>query len=102
MNEGSDASKAVQAKGILLQVKCFRFLLCLIIFDRLLTCSKGLSDVLQSKQLNLAKAAELVVGTIEIFHSDQQWERLLSYAKSVAEVHDISIDLEVPAAHSRQ
>lgn len=93
VTNGKDASKATEARGILLQVQSFQFLLCLIIFDRLLTCIKGLSDVLQSVQLNLDKAAELVVGTIkaiESFRSDEEWMKLLSYAKNIADTHDIS------------
>ena len=49
-----DGIKAVETKGLLLQVKSFRFILCLIIFDRLLSYAKGLSDVLQAPQLDLA------------------------------------------------
>lgn len=98
---GKDASKATEARGILLQVQSFQFVLCLIIFDRLLTCIKGLSDELQSVQLNLDKAAGLVVGTIktiESFRSDEEWIKLLSYAKSVADAHDIST--HIPTANS--
>ena len=104
VTNGKDASKATEARGILLQVQSFQFLLCLIIFDRLLTCIKGLSDVLQSVQLNLDKAAELVVGTIktiESFRSDEEWMKLLSYAKNVADTHDISTHI-LTANSSRQ
>jgi len=41
--------KAVQASGLLLQVKSFSFLLLLIIFDRILSYTKRLSDRLQIK-----------------------------------------------------
>ena len=103
VTNGKDASKATEARGILLQVQSFHILLCLIIFDRLLTCINGLS-VLQSVQLNLDKAAELVVGTIktiESFRSDEEWMKLLSYAKNVADTHDISTHI-LTANSSRQ
>ena len=64
--DGSDGSKAAEARGLLLQVRSFRFLLCLVILDRVLSCTKCLSDALQSTQLDLAKAADLVSATIEI------------------------------------
>lgn len=35
---GNDGRKAAEAKGILLQVKSFNFVLCLVIFDRRLSC----------------------------------------------------------------
>lgn len=44
-------------EGLLLQVKSFKFILLLVIFDRLLTCSKGLSDILQSTKIDLGKVA---------------------------------------------
>ena len=69
---GEDHEKAVQASG-LLQVKSFSFPLLLIIFDRILSFTKRLSDLLQSQQCNLAKAANLVsanVETLEEFRYD--------------------------------
>ena len=54
----------MEARGLLLQIKCFKFVLSLVVFDRLLSCSKGLSDVLQ---LDLAKVAGLVSALIETF-----------------------------------
>ncbi len=63
--DGNDHGKAVEAQGLLLQVKSFSFLLLLITFDRVLSCTKRLSDLLQSKQCDLAKATDLVSATIE-------------------------------------
>lgn len=54
IEDDNDRAKAMEARGLLLQVKCFKFVLFLVVFDRLLSCSKGLSDVLQSTQLDLA------------------------------------------------
>ena len=90
----SDGTKATQAMGLMLQVKSFKFLLCLIIFDKVLSVTKGLSDVLQSISLDLAKAADLVSGTIETledFRTDSNWERLFTYIESVAKLHGINI-----------
>ena len=87
-----DGSRAAEARGLLLQVKSFRFILCLIIFDRLLSCAKGLSDVLQSTKLDLAKAADLISGTIEtieVFRSGDEWEKVFAYCENVAQMHNI-------------
>ena len=55
----------------------------MVVFDRLLSCSRGLSDVLQSTQLDLAKAADLVsalIETFEDFRSDESWKKVFEYA----------------------
>ena len=92
--EDSDGMKATQATGLMLQVKSFKFLLCLIIFDKVLSITKGLSDVLQSASLDLAKAADLVSGTIETLEdlrTDSYWDRLFTYIESIAKLHNIDI-----------
>ena len=45
MGEGSDGIKATQATGLLLQIKTFHFFLSLITFDKILSITKGLSDL---------------------------------------------------------
>ena len=60
-----DKCKAVEAKGILCQVRSFKFLLLLIIFSRVLSFTKRLSDQLQSISNGMARAADLVETTIE-------------------------------------
>lgn len=63
-------------------------------FDRILTCTKSLSDYLQHAQVNLVRAADLVsatVSTLELFCTDEEWDKLFCYAQSVAEVKHIDI-----------
>jgi len=94
MGEDSDGMKATQATGLLLQIKTFHFLLSLITFDKILSITKGLSDVLQSATLDLAKAADLVSGTIKTikdFQTDKHWCSLFTYVESVAQLHGIEI-----------
>ena len=89
---GSNQVKAVQANGLLLQIKNFKFLVLLIMFDRLLSNTKSLSDYLQSTQVNLAKACDLVSGTVSTLHmfgTDQEWDKVYSYAEKVAEINSI-------------
>ena len=91
--DGDDAVRAVNAKGLLSQAKSFSFILVLVIFDRVLSCTKQLSD-LQSQQCDLAKAVDLVSATIETleeFRSDASWSHLFSYVKQVVELNEIAI-----------
>ena len=46
ISEVPDRLKTVEALGLLLQVKDFKFLISLIIFDWVLTCTKSVSDSL--------------------------------------------------------
>ena len=105
ISEGSDRLKAVEAQGLLLQVKDFKFLISLIIFDRILTCTKSLSDSLQSMQIDLGKAADLVMaieGTLQDFRTDNEWEKVFTYAKKVAELNSIEISATVQSQRQRQ
>ena len=95
IEDDNDRTKAMEARGLLLQVKCFKFVLSLVVFDRLLSCSKGLSDVLQSTQLDLAKAADLVsalIETFEDFRSDKSWKKVFEYAVSVSQHRTIEVE----------
>lgn len=91
----SDRAKATEARGYLLQIKCFKFVLSLV-FDRVLSCSKCLSDALQSTRLDLAKAADLVTATIqtlEEFRSDESWKKVFDYAVSVSQHRAIAVEV---------
>jgi len=63
--DGNDRAKSVEANGILPQVQCSKFLTTLVTFSRLLFLTKQLSDQLQSSLTDMAKAAELVEGTMK-------------------------------------
>ena len=89
---GRDIAKATEAKGIYAQINSFKFLT-LKLFRRVLMCTKSLSDQLQSTQVNMAKAAELVTSvqeTLQSFRSDEEWEKLHEYVKRVAALYNIS------------
>ena len=92
--DGEDRAKAVEARGILLQVRTFKFLLLLIIFWRLLSCTKSLSDLLQNVNIDMAKAADLVIATIttvQEFRSDSAWNHMFKYVEDVAALPDVSV-----------
>ena len=66
----------------------------MIISDRILSCTKSLSDYLQQIKINLAKAVDLVSAsesTLQLFRTDEAWERLFTYAKDVARVKEINV-----------
>ena len=104
ITEWGNREKAVEAKGILLQIKSFKFLILLVIFSRILSCTKGLSDQLQSSTIDMAKAADLVsatVGILQEYRTDSKWEEVFKYVQDVASLHNI--DAEVPRSQrSRQ
>ena len=65
--------------GLLLQMKSFKFLLVLVIFDGLLSITKRLSDAFKSTKMDLAKATDLVLATVETledFRSDGRLSNL--------------------------
>ena len=59
------------------------------IFDRLLSITKHLSDALKSTKMNLAKATDLALATVETledFRSDCSWDHLFDCVETVATV----------------
>ena len=91
---GSDHTKAIEAKSLHCQVATFAFIVTLVMFDRIPSCTKSLSDHLQSTQVDLAKAADLVSATkstLEEYHTDNFWGEIYRYSVSIAELHEIEL-----------
>ena len=90
-------AKAVEAAGLLLQIKF------LLMFDGILTCTKSLSEYLQ--QVNLVRGADLVsatVSTLQLFRTEEEWDKLSSYAEQVTEVkHIIIVPRQTQLPHVR-
>ena len=87
IGDGDDKSKAIEAVGLYHHVHSFHFLSCLIMFTRIFSITKSLSDQLQSKTLNLGCASDLVTSTMEILvqlRSDDKWNDTFRYIKDVA------------------
>ena len=101
VTDGDNKCKAVEAKGILCQVRSFKFLLLLIIFSRVLSFTKRLSDQLQSVSNDMARAADLVEATIETLEdirSDSSWDHLYKYTQDVAKLNNVPL---LPVATGR-
>ena len=86
IGDGDDRTKAIEAKGLYCQVATFSFILLLIVFDKILSCTKSLSDQLQSTTVDLTQAADLVVGTktvLEDYRHDEVWKKILSECSQI-------------------
>ena len=81
--ESSDPQKAVEARGLLHQVKAFQFVISLMMFDRILSCTKQLSDQLQSSTIDLSIASDLVVATKSML-TTEYWSKVYKYATDIA------------------
>ena len=71
------------------------FLLALITFDRVLTCTKQLSDSLQSSSIDLSQASELALATKSLlteYCSDSYWQKVYDQTTRVAELYDITVE----------
>ena len=98
LGQSQDARKAVEARGLLHQLNSFSFLVSLITFDRILTCTKQLSDKLQSSSLDLSSAAELVSATKSLlteYRTTSYWKKIYDYAVDVAKLHDITVTTDI-------
>ena len=85
----------MEATGIWSQVQTFKFLVSLITFQQILSFTKGLSDQLQCRQLDLAKAADLMLAmktTVKEFRTDSKWDSIYKYALHVARLHSIAVE----------
>ena len=95
IGEGDDKSKAIEAVGLYHHIHSFQFISCLVIFTRVMSFTKSLSDHLQSRDLDLVSAADLVTSTMQILkelRTDEKWEHTFKYINDVAALHDIEIE----------
>ena len=92
--ESSDPQKAIEARGLLHQVKAFSFIISLVMFDRILCCTKQLSDQLQSSKIDLSLASELVVATKSMladYRTTEYWSKVYKYSTDIAMLHSVDI-----------
>ena len=103
--DDTDKAKAVEAAGLLHQVHSFKFLACLIIFQRVMNITKALSDQLQSQTTDLVHAAGLISSTTQTlrdFRSDNIWEHTYKYICDVASLNNIEVGIEMNRRRKRQ
>ena len=103
LSEDSD-SRAVEARGLLFQVKKFQFLLSLIMFERIFSITAKLSDLLQAEHLNYAAAAACIRATKETIQSlrcEEEWKKIWDEAVSMATEYCIAIESVRPRRNRR-
>ncbi len=101
----SDHSKAMEANGLLHQVQSFSFIVSLVMFDRILSCTEQLSDQLQSSKIDLYYSSELVTASkamLQLFRTDEYWDRVYSYATDIATAHSISAEFDLLTTRKRR
>ena len=74
----------------------------LIIFDRILSCTKSLSDCFQSKQVDLADLVSATMSVLKTFRSEEEWIKVFNYAESVAKINNINLDSGMPRLRPRR
>ena len=78
VSQGTHASRTVEARGLLVQVRSFKFILLLEIFVKILAITNALSEQIQNSQLVLGAAARLVCSVTKAISSarqDKEWDR---------------------------
>ena len=93
----TEYSQAIEVRGLCDQLKSFSFIISLITFDRILLCTKQLSDQLQSSSMDLSQASDLVLATQSLlteYCTNTYWEKVYNYATSIARLHDVPIEVQ--------
>ena len=94
--ESSTYTQQLQARGLDHQLKSFSFIVALVTFDRILTCTIQLSDQLQSSSVDLSRASELAFATKSLltdYYKVDYWQKVYDYATEVANLHGVTIQV---------
>jgi hypothetical protein len=91
--ENHPGDRALKARGLLTQID-FHFILSLWVHEAILGTTKGLSDLLQSTDMDLCSAMELVTATEEnlvALKDDDKWADIVMKAQNDCRVHSIAL-----------
>ena len=93
LSDRSD-SRAIEARGLLFQVKKFQFLLSLVLFEEVFSITAKLSDLLQAEHLNYAAAAACIRATKKTIQSlrCEEWKKLRDEAVSMATNYGVAVE----------
>ena len=83
--------RAIEARGILFQVKSFPFLPFLVVLERIFAITNNLSQLLQSEVIHHSAAAACIfatMATLSSLRSDKEWVTLWEVVVSLAEKCD--------------
>ena len=104
IESGDNRDRAVEARGLLLQVKSFSFILGLVTFDKLFSMTNLLSVTLQQTGLDLSAAVVLINATVETLEecrSDEEWKSVWEQATALAAEYEIQEQLPRTRRSSR-
>ena len=92
---GDDSNdRAIEARGLLVQIKSFPFLLSLVLLEKIFAITNNLSQLLQSEVIHYAAAASCISATkatLSTLRSDEEWKTLWEVAISLAEKCEITV-----------
>ena len=76
---GEQRDRAIEAKGLLLQIFEFeyKFVLCLVMFNQLFSMTNGLSKAFQDPDLDFSAAISFIdasIETLQSYTSEKQWK----------------------------
>lgn len=87
----------MQARGLWHHIQSLQFIVCTIVFEKVLLLTNGLSEVLQAKQLDLAAAVDLVDTTRDTLqnwrNNSASWTKLWTDIASMVKDNGLSIEL---------
>jgi hypothetical protein len=86
--------RAIEARGLLLQIKSFPFLLSLVLFEKIFSIINNLSQLLQSEAIHYAAAATCISATqtnLTSLRSNEEWMTVWEVAVSIAKKCDIAV-----------
>lgn len=90
----SDCDRSVEAKGLLLQIVSYKFVVCLVMFNHLFSLTNCLSKLLQAPHLDLAAAISLIDATVQTLEENRledKWTIIWKEAETFASDHSIEI-----------
>lgn len=88
IDSGDNQDCAVEARGLLPQVKYFSFILCLVTFDKLF------SMTIEQTGLDLSAALAQINATVQSLEecrSDEEWKNIWEQASTLAAEHEIQV-----------
>jgi hypothetical protein len=103
LSEENNTQRAIEAKGILLQLN-INFVFCLHVFCDLLREAKGASDSLQKVAIDLSISADLIQtcqSTLVAYRNEDKCSQYYDSAKSVCEMYDLPLELSFCGSRGR-
>lgn len=92
-----EMSRTIEASGLLAHIKCFRFIVSMIVYKKVFIITANLSDMLQAECLDYSTATSLILAAITTFstmRSDDHWNLL--WQESISLAKHVNCPVEPP------